>query len=97
MLMHRLTSFGGEFASPEREATFQAERFPEKMRHTRLVLKLTLALNLIFVVSDARFAGTEHFAGVMAARFALVALTALALRATYRVETFMGLQRIAAV
>jgi hypothetical protein len=38
MSNHRLRAFGGEFASPAEEATFQAERLPETLRHARLFL-----------------------------------------------------------
>lgn len=95
MLIQGLTSFGGEFASPEREATFQAERLPETIRHTRLVLILTAALNLLFFLNDARFAGTDRFAPVLASRFSIIVLAVLGLVLLHRTRTFTGLQRIA--
>ncbi|MBZ6078525.1 putative bifunctional diguanylate cyclase/phosphodiesterase [Microvirga puerhi] len=72
-----LTSFGGEFSDPEREATFQAERLPETLRHVRLLFLLSTFLNTLFLISDWRFSGTPHFYVAVPARL-IVILIALA-------------------
>jgi diguanylate cyclase (GGDEF)-like protein/PAS domain S-box-containing protein len=94
MPLHRLKAFGGEFSCPAREATFQAERLPETVRHTRLIFRIALALNVLFVLSDARFIGSDRFGAILTARSIIVGLTLYGLFALYRTQTFARLQRL---
>ncbi|MCJ2044810.1 EAL domain-containing protein [Methylobacterium sp. J-078] len=94
MSSHRLRAFGGEFASPAEEATFQAERLPETLRHARLVLMFTIALSVIFLASDLRFIGTDRFVPVLCVRALIVAVAVLAIVGLRRVRTFDALQGV---
>ncbi|MCJ2035377.1 putative bifunctional diguanylate cyclase/phosphodiesterase [Methylobacterium sp. J-068] len=97
MSLQRLKSFGGEFTSAAREAKFQAERLPETLRHTRLTFQIGIALNLMFLLSDARFAHSSHFVEIVAARLSIVALSFVCVLALRRTETFHQLQRVVVV
>ncbi|NEU13084.1 EAL domain-containing protein [Methylobacterium sp. BTF04] len=93
MPIHRLTSIGGEYASPEREAAFRAERLPETIRHVRLILVVSVVLNGLFLLSDWRFYGTPHFAVAVTARLCVVVASAWCLWAAARATDFPTLQR----
>jgi diguanylate cyclase (GGDEF)-like protein len=94
MSNHRLRAFGGEFASPAEEATFQAERLPETLRHARLFLMFTIALSVVFLASDLRYFGTDRFVPVLCVRALIVTIAALAIVGLRRVRTFDALQGI---
>lgn len=89
-----LTPFGGEFAAPEREATYQAERLPDTLRHIRLLFLLSAILNSLFLVSDWRFSGTPHFYVAIPARLAVVLIALLCLWAIRRVTTVPSAQKV---
>ncbi|MGO4572139.1 putative bifunctional diguanylate cyclase/phosphodiesterase [Microvirga sp. 2TAF3] len=88
-----LTSFGGEFRAPEREAAFQAERLPETLRHLRLLLLLSAILNTLFFISDWRFYGTPHFYIAIAARMIVVLIALLCLWTISRATGFCQAQK----
>lgn len=91
-----MTAVGGEFRDPATEAAFQAERLPETERHARLLLVLSAILNALFLASDWRFAGTEHFLPAIGARLSIVALALLGLAALRRARGFAGVQGVMA-
>ncbi len=88
---HVLTP-GGEFRDPEREAVFQAEHLPERLRQARLAFFWAFLLNLLFYVSDWRFFDQAHFLAAMTARSAIVLASLGCLAAASRVRGFRGLQ-----
>jgi diguanylate cyclase (GGDEF)-like protein len=97
MPTQRLKPFGGEFASAAREAAFQAERLPETIRHTRLTFRIGIVLNLAFLMSDSRFAGTERFSEIVAARLSIVFLSLVCVLALRWVASFSRLQRVVVI
>ncbi|MCJ2083490.1 putative bifunctional diguanylate cyclase/phosphodiesterase [Methylobacterium sp. J-090] len=94
MPSNRLHPIGGEFAVPEREAAFQAERLPETIRHTRLIFLFAVVLNGLFLFSDARFYGQAHFLPAIAARLSVIIASCIAYRAVRNVVEFSALQRV---
>lgn len=94
MSINRLSSIGGEYASPEREAAFQAERLPETSRHIRLCFLFSIVLNSLFLLSDARFYGQPHFAVAITARLCVVFGSMFCLHAASRATAFPELQRV---
>jgi diguanylate cyclase (GGDEF)-like protein/PAS domain S-box-containing protein len=75
----RLTRLGGEFHSPAVEAQFAGDRLGETLRHGRFLLIGAVAFNLLFYISDWRFAGTPHFTVAIAMRTVVVLLALAAL------------------
>lgn len=73
----RLFPIAGEFVAPEREAAFRAERLPETIRHALLLFLLSAGLNTLFLASDWRFHGTEHFWVAVPARLVVVGVSLL--------------------
>jgi hypothetical protein len=67
-----LSPFTGEFRNPVQEAAFQAERLPESRRHARILFLLSALLNALFLISDWRFAGTDHFWVAVPARLVVI-------------------------
>ncbi|KQP08141.1 hypothetical protein ASF28_13780 [Methylobacterium sp. Leaf99] len=94
MPSNRLHPIGGEFAVPEREAAFQAERLPETIRHTRLIFLFAVVLNGLFLLSDARFYGQAHFLPAITARLTVIVVSYVAYRAVRTVDGFPALQRV---
>ncbi|MGO4706908.1 putative bifunctional diguanylate cyclase/phosphodiesterase [Microvirga sp. 2MCAF38] len=89
-----LSAIGGEFINPEREASFQSERLPEKFRHLRLLFLLSAFLNTLFLVSDWRFEGTSHFYIAVPARLVVIAIALGCYFATQRVAGFRYAERV---
>ncbi|MER2264926.1 putative bifunctional diguanylate cyclase/phosphodiesterase [Methylobacterium oxalidis] len=89
-----LKTISGEFASPEREAAFQAERLPETLRHARLLFGLSILLNFSFVASDWRFLGDPHFFVAVPARLGLVVASIVCLGVAPAIRSFPALQRL---
>lgn len=87
----RLTTFGGEFVDPAREAAFRADRLDETKRHGRILFALSAVLNAVFLLSDWRFEGTEHFIVALSARFAVIFIALICLVAVDAVRTARGL------
>lgn len=94
MSINRLSAIGGEFASREREAAFQADRLAETMRHVRLCLLSSIILNTLFLLSDWRFYGQSHFIVAVSARLSVVVASLFCLQAAARAKDFSTLQRI---
>lgn len=78
----------GEFLCPDREAAFRSERIPETLRHSRLLFILSAALNTLFLASDWRFYGQDHFWIAVPARLVVVAISVLCWRQINRARTF---------
>jgi diguanylate cyclase (GGDEF)-like protein len=72
---------GGEFAQGEIEADYTAERLPESLRHARLMFGLAVLLNALFLLSDWRFHGQEHFLTAITARTAIILVSLAAFAA----------------
>lgn len=92
MWKHRLNAIGGEFVSVDRERAFQDERFPETLRHARLIFLCAILLNTLFLLSDWRFAGQIHFWVAVPARAGIILLSLASLLATWKVTGFGRLQ-----
>ncbi|MFG1358675.1 putative bifunctional diguanylate cyclase/phosphodiesterase [Xanthobacter pseudotagetidis] len=75
----RLTPLGGEFADPALERRFRFDRFADLRRNARLLFALSTVLNTAFLLSDWRFAGTDHFYVAVTARLVVVAVSLLCL------------------
>src|SRR3954470_19456774 len=94
MQPNSLSTIGGEFVDPQREAAFQAERLPETLRHARLLFGLAAILNFLFLVSDWRFAGGPHFNVAVPARLGVVVISLICLGLAPRASSFPALQRL---
>ena len=94
MPSENLSIIGGEFRDAGQEARFQAERCPETARHARLLFILSALLNTLFLASDWRFHGTEHFFVAVPARLAVVAVSLGCFLAALRPADFPRLQRL---
>ena len=92
--MPDIASFTGEFRSPDREAAFQAERLPESRHHAYVLFALSAALNSLFLLSDWRFAGTDHFWVAVPARVAIVIWSIACLYLCQHMTSFRALERI---
>ena len=92
MWKHRLNSVGGEFAAPDREAAFQAERLPETVRHARLLFVCSILVNTLFLISDWRFAGTPHLWVALPARTCIILVSLAAFVLARRAAGFASLQ-----
>ncbi|GGE38013.1 hypothetical protein GCM10007276_14320 [Agaricicola taiwanensis] len=90
----RLSSLGGEFTCPATEKAFQEERFPETLRHARLLFLASAVLNTLFFLSDWRFYGDPHFWIAGPARSAVVAISLLCLALVARTASFRQAQRV---
>lgn len=90
----RLTALGGEFADPEREAAFRADRLNELKRHVRILFALSAVLNALFLLSDWRFEGTAHFVVALSARFAVIFIALICLVAVDAVRTARQLDAV---
>jgi len=88
-----LTPIGGEFTAPDREAAFQASRFPETLRHVRLLLMFSAILNALFLVSDWRFYGTPHFLVAIPARLVVVLTAVVCLWLVREATSFHQIQK----
>lgn len=89
-----LSILGGEFRDLRREAAFQAERCAETARHARLVFVFSAVLNTLFLFSDWRFYGTEHFFVAVPARLAVIAVSLVCFAAVLWPSDFRRLQRL---
>ena len=94
MWLHRLSTLGGEFASPEREAAFQAERLPETKRQARLVFAAAGVLYALIVVSDWHIGDPTQFWKTVTPRLCVVAASAAGIAALRAAASFAGVQRI---
>lgn len=84
----------GEFRDPAREALFRAERLPEMLRQARLVMMIAVIMNSLFLITDWRFWGTDHFWIAVPARLAIILLSFGAFFLLRRVDGFAYLQRV---
>ena len=94
MQPNSLSTVGGEFLDPQREAAFQAERLPETLRHARLLFGLAAILNFLFLASDWRFLGDPHFTVAVPARLGVVVISLICLGLAPRATNFPALQRL---
>ena len=85
---HLLSPLGGEFLDREREASFQAERLPETLRHIRLLFLLAAILNTLFLLSDWRFYGQPHFYAAVPARIVVVIASLTCLWGAWKATSF---------
>ncbi len=84
----------GEFRDPAREALFRAERLPETLRQARLVMAISTVMNSLFLITDWRFWGTDHFWIAVPARFAIILLSVAAYALLRRADGFDYVQRV---
>lgn len=89
-----LSRISGEFRSLEREAAFQANRLPESRAHAYLLFGLSALLNILFLLSDWRFAGTPHFWIAIPARLVVIFWSLGCLALSRRIHSFKALERI---
>lgn len=94
MQSEKLSSLSGEFANAVTEKTFQKERFPETLRHAKLLFIASAILNTLFFISDWRFYGESHFFIALPARAVVVAISLVCLALVYRAQNFQQMQRI---
>jgi len=93
MTVHPLNTISGEFACPNREATFRHERLPESVRHGRLLFGASILLNALFLISDWRFYGEPHFWVAVPARLTVVVVSLLCFAVVRHAKTFRFAQR----
>jgi hypothetical protein len=93
MTVHPLKTISGEFACPDREATFRQERLPETIRHAPLLFAASVLLNSLFLISDCRFFGEPHLWVAIPARLALVAASLACFAIIRCARTFRSAQR----
>lgn len=84
----------GEFRSLDREAAFQADRLPESRRHARILFALSALLNILFLLSDWRFAGTPHFWVAIPARGLVIFWSLACLALCRHMHHFRAVERI---
>lgn len=89
-----LSPFTGEFRDPVQEAAFQAERLPESRRHARVLFLLSALLNALFLISDWRFAGTDHFWVAVPARLVVIFWSLVCLSLSCRMTSFRMVERV---
>lgn len=89
-----LSTLTGEFRQSGREAAFQTERLPESRRHARILFVLAAILNILFLISDWRFAGTAHFWVAVPARLAVILWSLISLSLCSRMTSFRAVERI---
>ncbi|GJD95119.1 putative bifunctional diguanylate cyclase/phosphodiesterase [Methylobacterium iners] len=94
MCSDRLSIIGGEFAAPEREAAFQAERLPETRRHARLIFAAGAFLYALIIGSDWYYADRGGFWETFPLRLAIMATSMASFLAARSVATFPRLQGI---
>ena len=92
--MTEIASFTGEFRKAATEAIFQAERLPESRHHARILFSLSALLNGLFLISDWRFAGTDHFWVAVPARMTVVIWSLICLYLCRRMTSFGAVERI---
>ena len=90
----QLSTITGEFQNPDMEAAFQADRLPESQRHARMLFLLSALLNLLFLLSDWRFAGTPHFWVAVPARVAVILWSLACLSFSRHMVNFRAVERI---
>jgi diguanylate cyclase (GGDEF)-like protein/PAS domain S-box-containing protein len=94
MQSHKLSSLGGEFVRPATEEAFQAERFPETLRHAKLLFIASAILNTLFFLSDWRFYGEPHFLVAAPARASVVMISLVCLALISRATSFARAERV---
>lgn len=92
--MTQLSTITGEFTNAETEAAFQADRLPESRRHARMLFLLSVLLNGLFLFSDWRFWGTQHFWVAVPARVAVILWSLVCLSFCRHMVTFRAVERI---
>jgi diguanylate cyclase (GGDEF)-like protein/PAS domain S-box-containing protein len=92
MAASQLSVVAGEFLSARDESAFRAARFPEALRQARILLILSIVLNTLFLASDWRFAGSQHFYLAVPARLIVVAVSVLCFALLRRTRTQAGFQ-----
>ncbi len=90
---HALT-ISGEFADRERERAFQDDRLGETLRFARLVFVVAVVVNGLFLVSDWRFYGQEHFVAAVSSRLFIIATALAALAGMRRCNTYRGAELV---
>jgi signal transduction histidine kinase/FixJ family two-component response regulator len=75
MRLNNLSPISGEFVNAQREEAFRSERLPETVRHARLLFLISAILNTLFLASDWRFYGHDHFWVAVPARLAVVGVS----------------------
>lgn len=95
--MTQLNSFSGEFSKLATEAAFQASRLDESRSNARALFLASSVLNILFLLSDWRFAGTDRFALVLAARALVIIVAIGSFVALPRIRSFPALVRLCAL
>ncbi|BAF90538.1 putative sensory box/GGDEF family protein [Azorhizobium caulinodans ORS 571] len=94
MSASRLRPMTGEFIRVEDEAAFQRQRFPETVRHARLVLGVAFGAGVLLLLNDLRIIGEPIFPVVLALRLSLLAYTVASFRWAARMADFPRLERL---
>jgi diguanylate cyclase (GGDEF)-like protein/PAS domain S-box-containing protein len=83
----------GEFRDAALERLFRAGHAVEDFRHARVLLIASAILNTVFLSSDWRFYGSDHFLVAIPARLLVIAAALTALLHLYRDRSPPGLNR----
>ena len=93
--MTDLSPYTGEFCDPHRERIFQEGRLRESRGHAQILFALSAVLNTLFLMSDWRFAGTDHFWVAVPARIVVILWSLACLAVSHRMTSFRAVERIA--
>jgi diguanylate cyclase (GGDEF)-like protein/PAS domain S-box-containing protein len=88
----RLSQFSGELADAAQERAFRRAGFRESAAQARLLLQLSIALNTLFLVSDWRFFGDQHFFVAVPARCLVIIASIAVYFGVLRCRRFEALQ-----
>ena len=92
--MTDLSPYTGEFCDPDRERHFQEGRLRESRGHAQILFALSAVLNTLFLMSDWRFAGTDHFWVAVPARVLVILWSLACLSISHRMTSFRMVERI---
>ncbi|WP_157218732.1 GGDEF domain-containing protein [Flavisphingomonas formosensis] len=89
-----LGRFSGEFVDRETEQEFLIDRYPEVLRHARLLMTAAMVLNTLFLASDWRFYGQPHFFVALPARLLVILVAGICHFLLGRARDHAHVQRI---
>ena len=92
--MTDISPYTGEFCDPARERLFQEGRLRESRGHAQILFALSAVLNTLFLMSDWRFAGTDHFWVAVPARIVVILWSLACLSVSHRMTSFRAVERI---
>ncbi|WP_127088653.1 putative bifunctional diguanylate cyclase/phosphodiesterase [Aquabacter cavernae] len=90
----RLNAWTGEFVSRDQERAYRVHRTAETLRHARILGVVSLALNLLFMLSDMRLMGTPHYTVALWSRVGIILVALACLFVLRRTQAY---ERIEAV